>query len=96
MCFWNIQFAAGGSDFSTFQWQHSDAGEFGDIICTGSRLTTPPANTGLQRGTFDGPSRILTWEGIEYRDEGEIGGGDNGGGDDDEVPIVDAPGTPIP
>ncbi|MBX3162435.1 MAG: hypothetical protein KF773_41100 [Deltaproteobacteria bacterium] len=101
-CFWQIQFRPSTSEQSEFLWKHSDAGEFGIIMCNGAQLTTPPLDNGISRGSFHGPTRTLTWEGVAYRDLGEDpggGGGGGGGGDDGsgggEVPIIDAPPVPF-
>jgi hypothetical protein len=93
MCNWRISFIASQPDRSEFQWLHSDTGEVGFVICNGADLVTLVGGgpQTMPRGRFDGPTRILTWDGVNYEEDTTGPVDPPPPKDEPDVPIVDAP-----
>lgn len=61
-CTWHLTFSAESAMQSHFEWQHSDYGESGKVVCRGTTVTGTGAST--YAGQF--ANAVLTWDGVDY------------------------------
>lgn len=59
---WSISFTG-----DSFQWEHSDVAESGSYSCANGILSGTTGAAPPYEGSFDPTSRVLLWDGVEYR-----------------------------